>query len=78
MLPPVNSLRFISPAVVMQEALNEIAGTGLPRYQRFREQVTQRDRRWAELFLPRIYKNARSVAADFDAVPDFNLLKSHQ
>jgi hypothetical protein len=33
MLPPVNSLRFISPAVVMQESLKEIAGTRLPRYQ---------------------------------------------
>jgi ABC-2 type transport system permease protein len=71
----VNRFRFLSPAVVMQEALNEIAGTGLPRYQRFREQVAQHDRRWTEFFLPRIYKNAKLTAADYDAVPRFQFVE---
>jgi ABC-2 type transport system permease protein len=71
----VNRFRFLSPAVVMQETLNEIAGTGLPRYQRFREQVAQHDRRWAEFFLPRIYKNAKLTAADYDAVPRFQFVE---
>lgn len=71
----VNRFRFLSPAVVMQEALNEIAGTGGPRYQRFREQVAQHDRRWTEFFLPRIYKNAKLTAADYDAVPRFQFVE---
>jgi ABC-2 type transport system permease protein len=71
----VNLFRFLSPAVVMQEALNEIAGTGLPRYQRFRQQVAQHDRRWTEFFLPRIYKNAKLTAADYDAAPRFRFVE---
>jgi ABC-2 type transport system permease protein len=71
----VNRFRFLSPAVVMQEALNEIAGTGLPRYQRFRQQVAQHDRRWTEFFLPRIYKNARLTATDYDTAPRFRFVE---
>jgi ABC-2 type transport system permease protein len=71
----VNRFRFLSPAVVMQEALNEIAGTGVPRYQRFRQQVAQHDRRWTEFFLPRIYKSAKMTAADYDAVPRFRFVE---
>jgi ABC-2 type transport system permease protein len=71
----VNRFRFLSPAVVMQEALNEIAGTGLPRYQRFRQQFAQHDRRWTEFFLPRLYKSAKMTAADYDAVPSFRFVE---
>jgi hypothetical protein len=47
----------------------------LPRYQAFRQQVAQHDRRWTEFFLPGIYKNAKLTAADYNAAPRFQFVE---
>jgi len=67
----IRSFRFISPSVIAQEASNDIAGTGLSRYQYFRAQVKQFDTAWADFFVPRIFKKDNLTTNDFDSVPRF-------
>jgi ABC-2 type transport system permease protein len=67
----VRRLRFLSPSAVAQEASNDIAGTGLARYQHFRAQVKEFDREWADYFVPRIFRLEKLSAADFDRIPRF-------
>lgn len=67
----VNRFRFLSPAIVMQEALNDLAGTGVARYQEFRRQTEQFDAAWSAYFLPRIYQKRKLAPADYDTIPTF-------
>jgi ABC-2 type transport system permease protein len=67
----VNRYRFLSPAVVMQEALNDLAGTSFSRHQHFVSQVEQYHREWQGFFIPKIFKRVKLVSEDYDAFPKF-------
>ncbi len=67
----VNRLRFLSPAVAAQEALNDIAGTDSARYQRFRTQTESFRLRWFEHFIPRVIDRRAFQAEAVDAIPRF-------
>jgi ABC-2 type transport system permease protein len=62
-------LRFLSPAVLMQDALNDIAGTGTPRHRHFLDQVDHFHAQWRGFFVPLIVQKAQ--IASFDHVPRF-------
>lgn len=68
----VGTLRFLSPSIVAQEASNDIAGTGLERYQNFKMQVKNFDAEWADFFIPKIYRMEKLTAADFNRIPRFS------
>lgn len=67
----VKTFRFLSPSIIAQEASNDIAGTGLERFQHFRAQIKEFDRTWSDYFVPRIYRQENLTAADFDRIPRF-------
>ncbi|MFN7976558.1 MAG: DUF3526 domain-containing protein [Vicinamibacterales bacterium] len=65
----VDGLRFISPAVLMQSALYDIAGTGHARHQAFLRQVDTYHAAWRGFFTPLIFQKARFTA--YDTTPRF-------
>ncbi|MFM8532424.1 MAG: ABC transporter permease [Acidimicrobiia bacterium] len=65
----MDSLRFLSPAILMQGALNDIAGTGTERHRDYLAQVDAYHQRWRDYFVPKIF--AKALMADFDAIPRF-------
>lgn len=67
----VRKIRFLSPSVTTQEALNDLAGTGLDRYDDFKRQVSSFDQAWADFFVSRIFRLEKLSAADFDSIPRF-------
>jgi ABC-2 type transport system permease protein len=67
----VDWLSFLSPAALMRELVNDLAGTGLPRHQSFRMQVDEFRIVWRRFFIPRTIHDYRMTAADYDAVPQF-------
>jgi ABC-2 type transport system permease protein len=71
----VSSLRFLSPAVAMQEALNDIAGTGLARHRRFLGQAWSFAEATKAFFLPRIFRRETLTEADYDALPQFRFVE---
>jgi ABC-2 type transport system permease protein len=67
----VNRLRVLSPAIVAQEALNEVAGTGSGRYRHFMLQVDQYHRRWRSFFTSMTMRKVRMTASTYDDIPRF-------
>ncbi|MDP1772763.1 MAG: DUF3526 domain-containing protein [Methylobacter sp.] len=67
----VDSLRFLSPAIVMQEALNAVAGTDNSRYQQLSLQVDAFHRVWQDFFLPKVLDNTPLTLADYQNFPRF-------
>jgi ABC-2 type transport system permease protein len=65
----VARLRFLSPAIVMQEALNDVAGTGVARHRHFMTQVDAYHGQWRGYFVPLIFQKAR--LASLDSTPRF-------
>jgi ABC-2 type transport system permease protein len=67
----VNNLRFVSPAIVMQEILNNISGTGQARYRHFLVQVKNYHAAWQNYFIPRAFQKAKVTAEVYDNSPQF-------
>jgi ABC-2 type transport system permease protein len=61
--------RFLSPAILMQDALNDVAGTGTARHRAFISQVEDYHRRWREYFVPLVFQRAR--LHDYSRLPGF-------
>jgi ABC-2 type transport system permease protein len=67
----VDWLRFVSPAILFQEALHDVAGTSNNRYQYFSHQVDQFYREWQSFFLPKVLHNIPLMLADYERFPRF-------
>jgi ABC-2 type transport system permease protein len=67
----INRYRYLSPAVVMQESLNDIAGAGAARQRAFVEQARDFIDEWQRFFVPLVFRRATLRAADYDAIPRF-------
>ncbi len=65
------SYRLASPAMIAQEALNEVAGTGRTRHTRFRDQVRTFQEAWADRYAAMVFAGAVATRADWDERPVF-------
>ena len=65
----IDSLRFISPAILVQEALGDVAGSGTARHKHFMAQVADFHRAWRAYFVPLVFQKVSFTA--FDDVPRF-------
>jgi ABC-2 type transport system permease protein len=65
----IDLLRFLSPAILMQDALNDISGTGVARHRAFMQQVSAYHAAWRGYFVPRIFRKAQ--LASFGELPQF-------
>ncbi len=70
----VARLRFLSPAILAQQALNDLAGTSVERYRAFRAQVRAFQAEWKAFFVPRVMKEQRLTPSDYESMPRFELL----
>lgn len=68
----VDRLRFLSPAIVAHEGLNDVSGSGVARYQHFAAQVDVFHRAHKAFFFDRIRRAAPLDAADFESLPAFD------
>jgi ABC-2 type transport system permease protein len=67
----VGRFRFLSPAIVAQAALNDIAGTSAARYRHFLSLVDGFHQSWRAHFNPRIVQRALLAAGDYESFPVF-------
>jgi ABC-2 type transport system permease protein len=67
----VDRFRFLSPAIVTQAALNDVAGTSVARYRHFLGLVDGFHQTWKSYFNPRIVRKAKLGADDYDRFPIF-------
>jgi ABC-2 type transport system permease protein len=64
-------LGWVSPAILLQAALNELAGTSTARYERFALQLEAYHASWRAFFYPRIYARRTLAADDYARLPRF-------
>jgi ABC-2 type transport system permease protein len=67
----VDKLGNLSPAIVLQSALNEQAGTSPAHYASYREQVIQFADTWKSYFMPRMFRNETMKPEDLPELPQF-------
>jgi ABC-2 type transport system permease protein len=65
----LHRLQFLSPAILMQNALNDIAGSGTARHQHFLAQVDAFHAAWRGHFVPLIF--AKAQVNSLDTLPSF-------
>ncbi len=74
----VGRLRWISPAIIVQESLNQMAGTSTQDYENFRNQVVAFAGTWRAHFMPFLYNNRNFSQKDQPNLPEFGYTqKSH-
>jgi hypothetical protein len=62
---------WVSPVLLVQEALTALSGTGLDRYLSFQDQVREFVAAHRDFFAPRIVQWQPVSAADVEAMPNF-------
>jgi ABC-2 type transport system permease protein len=67
----VDRFQFLSPAVLVRNALDDLAGTGETRYRDFISQTGDYHAEWRAFFMPRIMRQSKMTAADYDQIPVF-------
>jgi ABC-2 type transport system permease protein len=67
----ITRARVFTPALLMQTALEDLAGTGLPRWQAFRAQTLAFHAQWQDYFISRQIRQQKLSAAEVAAVPVF-------
>ncbi|MEM9076194.1 MAG: DUF3526 domain-containing protein [Bacteroidota bacterium] len=67
----VGSLKWGSPAIIVQESLNQMAGTSTKDYESFRKQVIGFAGTWRDHFLPFLYNNRDFSQKDYGDLPNF-------
>jgi ABC-2 type transport system permease protein len=68
----VQRFQFLSPAIMMQLALNEISGTSADRYEHFLNQVYVFHTEWKEYFSTKFLQRYPLKPADYDNFPEFS------
>ncbi len=64
-------LQFISPALVAQQAFNDIAGTGVVRHWSFVEQARSFVGSWQDFMVGPLFNDRALTVAEFEALPRF-------
>jgi ABC-2 type transport system permease protein len=64
-------LAWLSPAILLQAAMNELAGTSTARYELFATQLDAYHASWRAFFYPRIYAGRTLTADDYARLPRF-------
>jgi ABC-2 type transport system permease protein len=67
----VDKLRFFSPAVLLQNSFNELAGTSSRHYAAYRQQVVDFAGTWREFFVPRMFRNEVMKKEMVSELPQF-------
>ncbi len=67
----VQRFQYLSPAIMMQLALNEVSGTSADRYEHFLNQVYVFHAEWKEYFSTKFLQRYPLKPADYDSFPGF-------
>jgi ABC-2 type transport system permease protein len=68
----VDRARFLSPAILMQNVLSDVAGTGTARHRAFVKQVEVFHQRWRDYFVPLVFQKAQ--LQDYSGLPQFRFV----
>lgn len=67
----VSTFKYVSPAILMQQSLNNIAGTSENHYNDFKKQVFEFSDKWRNYLIPMLFKEQKFTAKKYDEIPKF-------
>ncbi len=67
----VDKFRYLSPAILAQSAINDLAGTSLGRYKHFSRQVDGFFEVWKAYFLPKVFQKTKLQSGDVAGFPSY-------
>ncbi len=67
----VERLKWVSPAITIQESLNKMTGTSTGDYEHFRKQVVAFAETWRDFLTPFLYNNENFTQKDYPKLPQF-------
>ncbi|NAS12180.1 DUF3526 domain-containing protein [Poritiphilus flavus] len=67
----IGRFKWVSPAIIVQESLNQMAGTSTRDYENFRKQVVGFASDWRQHFMPFLYNNQDFSQKDYPNLPKF-------
>jgi ABC-2 type transport system permease protein len=71
----VDGFRFFSPAILVQDALNNLAGASLGRYRHFTGQVDRFFSQWQAYFLPKVFAKTKLTSAQVASLPRYEWIE---
>lgn len=63
---------FLSPAILMQQSLNNIAGTSEDHYNDYKKQVVKFSEEWRNYLAPMLFKEEKISVENYNELPSFN------
>ncbi len=70
----IGTFKWVSPAIITQESLNQRAGTSTGDYEGFRKQVVKFSSIWREHFMPFLFNNQSFSQRDYPYLPEFEFV----
>ncbi len=67
----LGTFAYLSPAVLMQESLNTIAGTSSKHYDSYKKQVVSFSKEWRGYLVPMLFKGQKFQLKNYDEMPRF-------
>ncbi|MEZ4797596.1 MAG: DUF3526 domain-containing protein [Flavobacteriaceae bacterium] len=67
----VSTSSWFSPALIVQNSFNQIAGTSTKDYQDFKNQSLAFSKEWRDYFIPLLYNNSVFTKSDYQNLPKF-------
>lgn len=68
----ISVFKYLSPAILMQQSLNNIAGTSEKHYNDYKKQVFEFSTVWRDHLVPMLFKEEKVTAKNFNELPSFN------
>lgn len=67
----INTFKYASPAILIQQTLNNIAGTSEKHYNNYKKQVSDFSNTWRNYLIPMLFKNQKFTSKHYKEMPVF-------
>ena len=68
----LRTFQFLSPALLMQQSLNNLAASSELHYNDFKKQVFEFSLKWRNFLVPMLFKQQKFSLSDYDELPKFS------
>ena len=67
----ISTFKYFSPAILMQQSLNNVAGTSEKHYNDYKKQVYEFSDTWRNYLVPMLFKNEKIKVENYNKLPKF-------
>ncbi|CAL2101251.1 conserved membrane protein of unknown function [Tenacibaculum sp. 190130A14a] len=68
----ISAFEFLSPAILMQQSLNKMAGTSEKHYNDYKKQVFEFSNKWRDYLVPMLFKQQKFGIKNYNELPEFS------